>query len=95
MTSEDIKTIWVKVTGKVHGVGFRWCSYEKFVELGLTGTAENVQDGVEITTTGETPKLKEFLRWAQKGPQGARVDNMEYKTVSTVAAEVDPEKTDN
>ncbi|MBI5530956.1 MAG: acylphosphatase [Candidatus Doudnabacteria bacterium] len=76
------KTVYIKVTGKVQGIGFRWSAYEKFVELGLTGKAENSKDGgVEITATGEVDKLKELLRWAQKGPQGAKVNNMEYKTV--------------
>jgi acylphosphatase len=79
------KTVRITVTGKVQGVGFRWCSYEKFVELGLAGSAENGSDGsVEITATGDTEKLKEFLRWAQKGPDGARVKEMKYEVVESM-----------
>ncbi len=87
MTEADIKTVQIKVTGKVHGVGFRWCSYEKFVELGLTGTAENAADGVEIVVTGPVDKLKEFLRWAQTGPKGAKVAKMDYATVTNPVIE--------
>lgn len=76
------KTVFIKVHGKVLGIGFRWSAYEKFVELDLKGKAENAPDGtVEITATGDVEKLKELLRWAQKGPVGAYVSNMEYKTV--------------
>lgn len=77
-----IKTVFIKVHGRVLGIGFRWCAYEKFVELDLQGKAENALDGtVEITATGEVEKLKKLLHWAQTGPLGAKVSNMEYKTV--------------
>ena len=87
MADPDIKTVQIKVTGKVHGVGFRWCSYEKFVELGLVGTAENTSEGVEIKVTGPVEKLKEFLRWAQTGPKGAKVAKMDYAAVADPAVE--------
>lgn len=84
------KTIWVKVTGKVQGVGFRWLSYEKFVELDLKGTAENQSDGsIEITATGEVENLKRFLAWCKKGPSGSRVDTMDYKTIETPEDQVE------
>lgn len=83
-----IKTVFIKVYGKVLGIGFRWSAYEKFVELDLKGKAENAPDGtVEITATGDVEKLKNLLRWAQKGPLGANVLNMEYKTLEDVEEE--------
>lgn len=86
------KTVFVKITGQVQGVGFRWCSYEKFVEFELQGKAENMPDGtLEITVSGEEENLKNFLRWARIGPQGARVANMEYKVVENaepISAEI-------
>lgn len=76
------KTVFIKVFGKVQNVGFRWCSYEQFVDLNLKGTADNAGDGtVEITVTGEVEQLKQFLRWAHKGPEGAKVSKVEYKTI--------------
>ena len=82
------KTVFIKVHGKVLGIGFRWSAYEKFVELDLKGKAENMPDGtVEITATGDVEKLKDLLRWAQKGPLGAKVSNMEYKTIEEVKDE--------
>ena len=77
------KHLKLKIHGQVHGVGFRWCSYEKFVELGLTGKAENAKDGtVEIDVTGEDALLSQFVDWAKVGPSGAKVTNVEVSEVS-------------
>ena len=72
------KHIKLKIQGRVQGVGFRWCAYEKFVELGLVGKAENRSDGsVEIFVEGEEEILQNFINWAEKGPEGARVERVE------------------
>jgi acylphosphatase len=85
---ESGKTVFVKVFGKVQGIGFRWSAYEKFVELDLKGKAENAQDDtIKITVSGEVERLKEFLRWAQKGPSGAKVSKMDYHTVEETVSE--------
>ena len=69
-----MKHLKLKISGQVQGVGFRWCSYEKFTELGLTGKAENSRDGgVEIDASGEDFALEKFVEWAGVGPSGARV----------------------
>ncbi len=72
------KTLNIVIRGMVQGVGFRFSSYEKFVELGLTGKAENGKDGsVVIIATGEDQPLNSFIEWAHVGPQGARVESVE------------------
>jgi len=72
----------VKIMGKVQGIGFRWSAYEKFVELGLSGKAENNRDGsVDIDVTGEEFSLNKFVEWARIGPPGARVSNLEMSAV--------------
>lgn len=84
------KTILVKVFGKVQGVGFRWCCYEQFVDLGLKGEAKNLPDGsLEITAAGDVENLKNFLRWCQKGPMGAQVEKMDYQTVESIEPTVE------
>ena len=71
------KKLNIIISGQVQGVGFRFCSYEKFVELGLTGKAENSKDGsVVVEVEGEEAPLEQFVAWAHKGPQGARVSNV-------------------
>lgn len=72
------KTVSIIIRGRVQGVGFRFCSYDKFVELGLSGKAENGKDGtVMVTATGEEEALQQFIDWARKGPEGARVDGVD------------------
>ncbi len=77
------KHINVKVTGKVQGVGFRFCAYEKFVDLGLQGRAENTADrAVLVDAEGQEDKLNELVEWCKQGPMGARVENVEVTEVS-------------
>ncbi len=72
------KQLEIKVFGQVQGVGFRFCSYEKFVELGLTGTATNEPDrSVKIEVSGEPAALEQFVAWAHQGPIGAKVSSVE------------------
>ncbi|MBL8030676.1 MAG: acylphosphatase [Candidatus Doudnabacteria bacterium] len=82
------KTYKVKVLGKVQGVGFRFESYQQFVDLNLVGKAENTPDGgVEIVVTGEEENLNRFLEWAKQGPVGARVSGVEHKETEAPAEE--------
>ncbi len=72
------KHISIKISGKVQGVGFRFCTYEKFVDLGLIGKAENLPEGsVSIHAEGEEGKLNILVEWAKQGPVGAKVENIE------------------
>ncbi|NUP03049.1 MAG: acylphosphatase [Nonomuraea sp.] len=57
-------TAWVR--GMVQGVGFRWWTRARALELGLTGWARNTDDGrVEVVAEGPQDacvKLLELLR---------------------------------
>lgn len=82
------KHLKVKIIGQVQGVGFRWCSYEKFVELGLTGKVENAKDGsVEVDAEGEDFAIEKFVDWAHKGPAGAKVAKVEIVEAPLAAKE--------
>ena len=73
-----MKHINIKVIGKVQGVGFRFCTFEQFVYLGLEGKADNMPDGsVLIDTEGEEEKLSRLIDWCKQGPSGAVVENVE------------------
>lgn len=82
-----IKKLSIKVSGsRVQGVGFRFESHLQFVDLGLTGKAENAQDGsVEIEATGEEESLQKFIEWAKQGPVGAKISNVEVKEIDNNA----------
>ena len=44
-------TVWVR--GRVQGVGFRWWTRARALELGLAGSASNLDDGrVEVVAEG-------------------------------------------
>lgn len=47
-----MKTIHIKVFGKVQGVGFRYFTEKLAKQYHITGTVQNVKDYVEIYATG-------------------------------------------
>ena len=65
VTGDARLTAWVD--GRVQGVGFRWWVCAQGVELGLSGTATNLDDGrVEVVAEGvETAEGWNFLRQLQ------------------------------
>jgi acylphosphatase len=68
----------VLVSGRVQGVGFRWYTRSKAVELRLAGWVANLPDGrVEAWLEGESEALESMLAWLAKGPPAARVTNVE------------------
>ena len=53
-------TAWVR--GRVQGVGFRWHVRARALELGLTGSATNLDDGrVEVVAEGPRAACEELL----------------------------------
>ena len=50
------------VSGQVQGVGFRWWTRARALELGLAGSATNLTDGrVEIVAEGPAPALRALV----------------------------------
>ena len=67
-----------RVTGLVQGVGFRWWTRRKAVELGLRGTVINLNDGsVEVHAAGPPEAVAAFARLLDQGPPGAGVQSVE------------------
>jgi acylphosphatase len=60
-------TVWVR--GQVQGVGFRWWTRARALELGLVGTATNLPDGrVEVVAEGPRAALEALLAVLPAGP---------------------------
>ena len=76
------KHLNIKITGQVHGVGFRFTAHEQYVDLGLQGKAENIPEGILLDVEGPEDKLNQLIEWAHKGPSGARVQNVEVTELS-------------
>ncbi|MGW0521012.1 acylphosphatase [Crossiella sp. NPDC003009] len=65
-------TAWVH--GRVQGVGFRWSTRAKALELGLVGWARNARDGrVEVVAEGARELCGELLRYLQSGDTPGQV----------------------
>jgi len=65
-------TAWVR--GRVQGVGFRWWTRARALELGLAGWAANLDDGgVEVVAEGPRADAEELLAQLRGGRTPGRV----------------------
>jgi acylphosphatase len=68
---------WV-IGGQVQGVGFRWFTLRRALDLGLTGWVRNLPDGrVEVVASGEGAQVEALERALRRGPISARVETVE------------------
>ena len=68
-------TAWVH--GYVQGVGFRWWTRSRALELGLTGYAKNQSDGrVLVVAQGSRPACTSLLELLQAGATPGQVDKV-------------------
>jgi acylphosphatase len=75
-----MQTISIIVSGKVQGVWYRQSTKEKAITLGINGEVKNLPDGrVAITATGKKELLDSLVDWCRKGPEKARVSEIEIK----------------
>jgi acylphosphatase len=59
----------VFVKGRVQGVGFRWWTRARALELGLVGSATNLDDGrVEVIAEGPREACEQLLGLLPGGP---------------------------
>ena len=66
------------ISGRVHGVGFRYFTEAAAAREGLHGWVRNLPDGrVEIDVEGETDAMERFERNVRHGPPGARVSDVQ------------------
>jgi acylphosphatase len=65
-------TAWVR--GRVQGVGFRWWTRARALELGLSGWARNLEDGrVEVVAQGSRASGEALLAALRSGRTPGRV----------------------
>jgi acylphosphatase len=76
MSETDVRlTAWVH--GRVQGVGFRWWTRSRALELGLTGYAANLPDGrVQVVAQGSRDACERLLQLLQDGKTPGHVDNV-------------------
>ena len=70
------------VRGVVQGVGFRFFAERSARALGVRGWVRNRPDGsVESVAEGDDAAVEEYLRRLERGPAGARVDDVDVENV--------------
>lgn len=70
------------ISGLVQGVWFRASTREQALRLGLRGRADNLPDGrVEVVACGEMQQLQALEQWLWRGPELARVSDVQAHTI--------------
>jgi acylphosphatase len=73
-----MKSVEIKIKGKVQGVGFRYHTYQKANELNIKGFVQNMPDkSVFIMASGTNDALDTFIQWCHFGPKWAIVDSVQ------------------
>ncbi|GAB36440.1 acylphosphatase [Gordonia otitidis] len=76
MTGSDAAVrMTAHVHGQVQGVGFRWWTRARALELGLVGSATNLADGrVQVVAEGPESQVHALLDRLRSGDTPGRVD---------------------
>lgn len=78
-------SVELKITGKVQGVFFRGAARLRAQALNITGFVRNEKDGtVFITASGEMNQMEEFIQWCHKGPEGAKVTDVQINYLNSI-----------
>ena len=72
--------LYILISGKVQGVGFRAFTRRNATELGIRGYAKNLPNGkVEVVAEGDKGTLDGLLMAVRKGPSAARVSDVKIE----------------
>ena len=76
-TTDSTVRLSAWVHGRVQGVGFRWWTRSRALELGLSGEARNLPDGrVAVVAEGDRPACEALLDLLRGGTAPGRVDEV-------------------
>lgn len=74
----EIRSIRVRITGFVQGVGFRAWTERQAVVLGLSGWVRNCENGdVEAVFSGPADAVAAMLSACRQGPRHAEVERID------------------
>ncbi|MCL1817820.1 MAG: acylphosphatase [Spirochaetaceae bacterium] len=86
-TSEGMQGLYLRVFGRIQGVGFRAWTRRQALRLGVTGWVRNEADGtVSCECRGTEEALAAFAETLRRGPPLARVDKIDMRRVSGTPA---------
>lgn len=70
--------VYLRIRGRVQGVGFRWYVRQAADRLQLAGWVRNCSDGtVEVAIDGPTDAQEQLIRAVHRGPPGADVTHVD------------------
>ncbi len=76
--SEAVRTVQVRIEGRVQGVGYRMWTQRSALGLGLEGWVRNRRDGsVEAVFQGSEAEVAAMIKRCEGGPPGASVTSVE------------------
>jgi len=77
-----MKTLKIKVTGRVQGQSLRASTRGYCKEHGINGYVSNMDDGtVEIIAQGEEGDLKKLIKWLEASPGFSKVESVSFKEI--------------
>jgi len=77
-SSGGSEAVFVKVSGRVQGVGFRYFTRECARRYGLAGWVRNAVDGtVELVAEGTPAALESLVHDLRQGPRAGLVESCE------------------
>ena len=78
------RQVYIVITGKVQGVGFRYFALHKAEELKITGWVKNTFDGkIEIEALGESKDINTFIDWMKIGPARAIIRTFSVSDITS------------
>jgi acylphosphatase len=73
-----MRTVQLRIEGRVQGVGYRYWAADRAQELQLTGWVRNRRDGaVEAMLSGPAAAVERMIALCRQGPRGAAVNSVE------------------
>jgi acylphosphatase len=79
-----MRTIYVRISGKVQGVWFRASTKQEAEKIGVTGWVKNTLDGeVEAIFQGSKEQIQLIIDWCHHGPLLSNVTNLIVKDIDS------------
>ncbi|MCK5856556.1 MAG: acylphosphatase [Bacteroidales bacterium] len=79
-----MKTLSYKIliTGRVQQVGFRFYTQQRAIDIGISGSVQNLPNGdVIIIAYGPENFMLEFINWLHRGPSRAKVMQVDLQEI--------------
>jgi acylphosphatase len=85
-----VTPLFLRISGRVQGVGFRWYVRQAADRLRLAGWVRNCPDGsVEVAVDGPLDAQEQLISVVRRGPPGADVMTVERSPAASIDLPLD------